>query len=84
MTVSLALDLLLAAGLLWSAAATMLAREPIRAVVQFIVLGLMMTLTWVRLSAPDVALAEAAIGAGLTGAMLLHAIAGSEHDGAGS
>ena len=74
MTVPLALDLLLATGLLWSAGAALLARDPVRAVIQFIVLGLLMTLAWVRLSAPDVALAEAAIGAGLTGALLLHAI----------
>ncbi|HUG76769.1 MAG TPA: DUF4040 domain-containing protein [Burkholderiales bacterium] len=42
-----------------------------RAVVLFIAFGLVMTLAWVRLEAPDVALAEAAIGAGLTGALLL-------------
>jgi len=34
-----------------------------------------MALSWVRLDAPDVALAEAAIGAGLTGALLLAALA---------
>jgi len=33
-----------------------------------------LSLAWVRLSAPDVALAEAAIGAGLTGALLLAAL----------
>src|SRR5690606_33877324 len=31
-------------------------------------------IAWVRLSAPDVALAEAAIGAGLTGALILDAV----------
>jgi len=40
-------------------------------IVLFIVFGLMSALAWVRLSAPDVALAEAAIGTGLTGALLL-------------
>lgn len=74
MSLPLAFDLILALGLLWSAGAAMLSPEPVRAVVQFIVLGLLMTLAWVRLAAPDVALAEAAIGAGLTGALLLHAI----------
>jgi len=34
-----------------------------------------MALDWVRLAAPDVALAEAAIGAGLTGALLMAALA---------
>jgi multisubunit Na+/H+ antiporter MnhB subunit len=43
-------------------------------VVLFIALGLLLALAWVRMSAPDVALAEAAIGAGLTGVLLLEAI----------
>jgi uncharacterized MnhB-related membrane protein len=38
------------------------------------IFGLLMALTWVRLDAPDIALAEAAIGAGLTGALLLDTI----------
>jgi uncharacterized MnhB-related membrane protein len=46
-----------------------------RGIVLFIAFGLLMALTWVRLSAPDVALAEAAIGAGLTGALLMAALA---------
>ena len=32
-----------------------------------------MALAWARLSAPDIGLAEAAIGAGLTGTLLLDA-----------
>lgn len=78
MTLALAFDLTLAAGLLWSAVGALLTREPIRAVVQFIVFGLLMTLAWTRLAAPDVALAEAAIGAGLTGALLLQAVGGRD------
>ena len=39
----------------------------------FIVFGLLMSLAWARLAAPDIGLAEAAIGAGLTGALLLDA-----------
>ncbi|MFQ5488820.1 MAG: Na(+)/H(+) antiporter subunit B, partial [Gammaproteobacteria bacterium] len=46
-----------------------------RAIVLFIAFGLLMALAWVRLDAPDIALAEAAIGAGLTGALLLAALA---------
>jgi len=45
-----------------------------RAVVLFIAFGLVTALIWARLAAPDVALAEAAIGAGLTGALLLAAL----------
>lgn len=66
-----AFDLLLAAALLWSAASSLLIRDLFRAVVLFIIFGLLMALAWARLNAPDIALAEAAIGAGLTGALLL-------------
>lgn len=42
-----------------------------KAIVLFVCLGLFVTLAWARLHALDVAIAEAAIGAGLTGALLL-------------
>ncbi|MCC5812587.1 MAG: Na(+)/H(+) antiporter subunit B [Ectothiorhodospiraceae bacterium] len=42
-----------------------------RSIVLFIVFGLLMALAWARLDAPDLALAEAAIGAGLLGVLLL-------------
>lgn len=41
------------------------------AIISYILFGLLLALVWARLGAPDVALAEAAIGAGLTGALLL-------------
>lgn len=44
-----------------------------RAAILFIVFGLFMALAWVRLHAPDIALAEAAVGAGITGVLLLDA-----------
>ena len=65
---------MLAGALLWSAWRALATPDLTRAVVLFIVFGLLMTLAWARLSAPDIALAEAAIGAGLTGALLLDAI----------
>jgi len=74
MSGGLALDLLLAASLLWSGWRAVATQDPYRSVVYFIVFGLLMTLAWARLEAPDIALAEAAIGAGLTGALLLDAI----------
>lgn len=43
--------------------------------VLFIVYGLLLALAWLRLAAPDVALAEAAIGAGVTGALLIATLA---------
>jgi multisubunit Na+/H+ antiporter MnhB subunit len=53
---------------------TIVARESFAAVAGFIVYGLLLTLIWVQLSAIDVALTEAAIGAGLTGALLVGAV----------
>lgn len=65
------LDILLVVGLLWLAWQAGMAPRLFRSVVMFIVFGLFMSLCWARLAAPDLALAEAAIGAGLTGALLL-------------
>ncbi len=42
-----------------------------RAIMSFVGAGLVASLIWARLSAPDIAIAEAAIGAGVTGALLL-------------
>lgn len=58
-------------GLAWRAAND---RDLFRGVVQFIALGLVLAIAWVRLKAPDLALAEAAIGSGVTGALLLAAL----------
>ena len=67
-------DGLIALTLLWIAWQVLVTRDLFKAVVLFIVFGLLMALAWVRLQAPDLALAEAAIGAGLTGALLLDAV----------
>lgn len=66
-------DLVLAVLLTTLAWGALTSRELFRAVVLFIAFGFLMALAWVRLAAPDLALAEAAIGAGLTGALLLDA-----------
>ena len=64
-------DLVLIVMLVWMASMALFSRDLFTAVVLLIVFGLLMALTWVRLRAPDIALAEAAIGAGLTGALFL-------------
>jgi len=66
-----AVDLLLGLTLLGLAAYLLHTRDDFRAVVLFMVLGLSMALVWARLRAPDIALAEAALGAGFTGALLI-------------
>ncbi|TCP39239.1 hydrogen gas-evolving membrane-bound hydrogenase subunit E [Rhodovulum marinum] len=75
MTVLLAFDLLLAASIVGLAAATLLMRDAFAMIVAFIVFGMLLALGWARLVAPDVALAEVAIGAGLSGALLLRTLA---------
>jgi len=67
-------DLALCALILLTAAAAVAGPGLFRAVVFFVVYGVLISLAWVRLGAPDVALAEAAIGAGLTGILLLGAV----------
>jgi multisubunit Na+/H+ antiporter MnhB subunit len=54
---------------------TIVARDGLAAVAGFIAYGLLLTLAWVQLSGVDVALTEAAIGGGLTGALLIGAAA---------
>jgi uncharacterized MnhB-related membrane protein len=69
----LGFDLLLSTSLVALAIAALTSREPRRAVILFIAFGLLLALVWARLRAPDLALAEAAIGAGLAGALMLAA-----------
>ncbi len=68
------LDLLLVAVMLWLALKLIVYSDLFKATVLFITLSLMMALAWVRMQAPDIALAEAAIGAGITGVLLIDTI----------
>jgi len=68
------LDALLALVLAGVAVATLNGLRRFRAVVLFVVFGLLLALIWARLGAVDLALAEAAIGAGVTGALLMAAL----------
>ncbi len=67
------LDVLLCGLLLLLSGWVLAAPRSFHAVVAFFAFGMMMALAWVRLGAVDIALTEAAIGAGLTGAFLLAA-----------
>lgn len=69
-----AFDLLLAVSLIWIAWNALTSKDLFRAVVLLIVFGIITSLAWIRLDAPDIALAEAAIGAGLTGVLFLDAL----------
>lgn len=67
-------DGLLGTTLLWLGWRAVFARELSGTIISFIGLGMLMALAWLRLGAPDVALAEAALGGGVTGALLLAAL----------
>lgn len=73
MTASLAVDIGFAAMMLSVAVWVIAVRNTFTAVMGFVVYGLLLALVWVRLWAIDVALTEAAIGSGVTGALLLRA-----------
>ena len=75
MTMLQALDVGLGVLLLALAVWTIAARETFAAVVGFMTYGLLLALVWMRLAAPDVALAVAAIGSGLSGVLMLGAAA---------
>lgn len=68
-----ALDAVLIALVVGVAAWTIAARDAFAAVLGFVAYGLLLALVWAGLPAVDVALAEAAIGGGLTGVLLLGA-----------
>lgn len=74
-TVLWLMDAALCLSLIWLACQTLITTDLFQATVLFIVFGLILALTWARLDAPDIALAEAAIGAGLTGAFFLSTLA---------
>lgn len=71
MAPELILDLILAAGVIMLGILALSVQQLFTAIILYISLGLMATIIWARLDAWDVAIAEAAIGAGLTGALFL-------------
>jgi len=72
---NLALDWILVLAIVLLAWRSLNDPDLFRSVMEFMVLGLLIAVAWIRLRAPDVALAEAAVGSGLTGALLLSALA---------
>jgi len=71
------LDITIAVFLLCLGWGAMHARSTSASIGLYVAFGLILSLAWARLGAPDLALAEAAIGAGLTGVLLLQAAAAS-------
>jgi uncharacterized MnhB-related membrane protein len=81
--IGLLFDYLLAVLILWLGWRALTSQSLFQAIVLFVAFGLSMALAWVRLDAPDVALAEIAVSAGLTGALLLAAFGGVRRSGGG-
>jgi energy-converting hydrogenase B subunit D len=69
------IDILLAIALVWLGLGIVLKDDLFSVVVYFIVFGMILALVWMRLFAFDLALAEVALGSGITGALLLDTIA---------
>jgi len=75
MTAALAFDIGLVILIVSMGLWMLMVRDNVVAVIVFVIYGLLMAIAWVRLSAVDVALTEAAIGSGITGMLLLNAAA---------
>ncbi len=80
MTPMLLFDGLLIGALLLVSWRLLGASDLFQAMVLFISFGLFLALAWIRLQAPDIALAEAAVGAGLAGVLLLGTLKKIEPD----
>ncbi len=73
----------LAAAILGLGACVMFARSLFAAIAGFVASGLLLSLAWMLLAAPDVALTEAALGGGVMGALLFGAYRKLRHSDAG-
>ncbi len=72
--------------LLVCAVATCLSRNLLTSVVIFMAYSLLMSIVWIQLQSPDLAITEASVGAGVTSVLFfitlkkIHAIRGDEED----
>jgi len=80
MTAGLAFDVVVVLLILALACWTITTRNAFAAVAGFVGYGMLLALAWVRLSAVDVALTEAAVGSGVTGVLLLGAATQTRRD----
>lgn len=66
-----AVDLALGLAVLIAAAASLISRSRLAQAMGFLALGALITLVWLRLESVDVSLAEAGVGGGILGALLV-------------
>ncbi len=62
--------LILLVGLIVCAAATALVKKPMQAVIIYMAFSVIMSVVWIMLESPDLAITEAAVGAGITSLLL--------------
>lgn len=62
--------LILLVGLIVCAAATALTKKPMQAVIIYMAYSVIMSVIWIMLESPDLAITEAAVGAGITSLLL--------------
>ena len=79
-------EILLLAALIICAVAALLSKRLLVAVVVYMAYGLVMSIIWALLQSPDLAITEAAVGAGVTGILFLmplkkiHALKGTKDE----
>ena len=82
----IALEYLLLAGILICAVAAPLCRRLLATVIVYMAFSLLMAVLWSLLQSPDLAITEAAVGAGLTSILFfltlkkIHALKGTEDE----
>lgn len=82
----IALEYLLLAGILLCAAAAPLCRRLLTTVIVYMAFSLLMAVLWSLLESPDLAITEAAVGAGITSILFfltlkkIHALKGTEDE----
>ncbi|MGC0141522.1 hydrogenase subunit MbhD domain-containing protein [Pseudactinotalea sp. Z1732] len=69
-----AFDVVLAVGLFAVAGYALFGRSRVHAAAMFLVFGVLLAVSWAWLHAPDVAIAEAVLGAGVTGVLVMNAV----------
>ena len=68
------LNVILLAVIVICAVAVSLTRELLSAVIIFMIQGLTMSVVWIMLQAPDLAITEAAVGTGISTVLMLAAL----------
>lgn len=79
--IPIVLALLLSAGILGAAVGLVFCRNPVTMIILVSLVGLLASVFYLLLSAPDVAITEAAIGAGLTSGIYFYGLRQIQRNG---